>query len=199
MSSKEVVRNWLLRKPNPHSLRLSSADVPVAQELRCAGRRSWSKVADSIIAIGPELIEALDKDGNLIRALRPDQETTATNAPTIPSALITDPETARISHFATLLHRAYEHSTTVAFAKMVELVEKFEERSASIEARLEKTEAAHRRAMEDRLDDAWDRLEEREQQAEEKKGEQSIEEQMMGAFMSGKHQAAVPNGKGKSS
>jgi hypothetical protein len=149
MMNALAIRRFLLRQPRPARLRLtlSTGDV---QEMNFAGasklQAEWSKVAESIAAIGPELIEVLTAEGSLARAVRPAAEPSASDSgPDPPKVLSDDPETARLTHFANLIHRAYEHSTVVAFGKLVELVERIDARSDSIEQRLERTESAYRK------------------------------------------------------
>lgn len=130
------------------------------------GNQSWVQVAETIEALNPYVIEAYDENGGLIRAIRDDQEgydeddspsTTQVSAEAdIPSALATDPETARLTHFANLLYRSNRFAMEIAFTKMVQLFELSEQRSQSIESRLERTETAYRRALQQQVDDAFD-------------------------------------------
>jgi|SRR3990170_4942451 len=197
------LRRWLMKPPRGVKLRLSQGDA--VTEMNPRGR-SWSKVADSIHAISPQLIELVASDGSVIRAVRPGDEELQLSqaAPAPPSALTNDPETARLTHFANLLHRAYEHSTNVAFAKLVELVERIDDRSTAIETRLERTEGAYRRVMQEQLREAFDRAADAEEAAEEvadDTGGAGPLEQMAAAFLQGSSQARqeapAPNNNGK--
>ena len=87
-----------------------------------------------------------------------------------------------LSHFANLVHRAYQHSTELAFTKLVELVERIDARSDAIEARLERTEAEHRRTLREQVEDAFDRAEE---MAAGAGAEGDFKQQMIAAFMHG--------------
>jgi hypothetical protein len=186
------IRGFLLQQPKPASVR-----VTVNGEVeQIAINRSMSKVAESIEALGCELIECLDKDGKLLRAVRVSSaDAHRSDAAPIPTGIETDPQALMLTHFANLLHRAYEHSTEIAFSKMVELVERIGDRSESIEARLERSEAAQRRLVNEQIEDAFERAEE----TAAKPAESDLLSQMASAFMGGQqqHAAAPKNGKGQ--
>jgi hypothetical protein len=187
------IRGFLLQAPKPSTVRVTGEGEP--QELKQI--RSYAKCAETIVALEPELIECLDRDGNLLRALRADSPEAQSESPPLPAALSNDPAAAMLTHFASLLHRAYEHSTTVAFAKLVELVERMGDRAEAIEQRLERAEAAHREAVQEQIDDAFDRAEEAKEQAETGGGGDLLQN-MAGAFLQGKMQgAAAKGGNGK--
>jgi len=205
MVSAWAIRRFLLRHPHATVVRLTVAGG-ATQDMR-PGKQQWSKVADTIYAIAPELIECLDASGALIRAMRPSAEAeTSEAAPPAPNAIIEDPETARLTHFANLIHRAYEHSTNVAFTKFVELVERLDARSESMEHRLEQVETMYRRAVHAQVNDAQRRVEELLDAAEAAAEAASDSDkpdmlrEMATAFLAGRAQdAARPraNGKGK--
>ena len=147
MMSSWALRNFLLKQPRPDLVRMRLPDGEV-QELKPTNRgRSLHKTAMSIHAMAPERVECLDAEGRILRAIRTDVEpSTSEDAPTAPGCLTDDPETARLTHFANLLHRAYEHSTSVAFTKLIELVER--------------AETAYRESVSTRIKEAFDRVEE---------------------------------------
>jgi hypothetical protein len=187
------IRGFLIQQPKPHLVRVSSGDGE-PQEIKPG--RSYAKTAESIDALGCELVECIDGDGKLLRALRlGDVENTRSDAAPIPAGLAADPHALMLTHFANLLHRAYEHSTEIAFAKLVDLVERIGDRAESIEQRLERSEAANRRLAQEQVEDAIDRA----QEAATKDGGTDMLQQMAGAFLSGRAQTAVKaplNGKG---
>jgi hypothetical protein len=189
------IRGFLIQQPKPHLVRVSSGDSE-PQELKPG--RSYAKTAESIDALGCELVECLDSDGKLLRALRlGDVESTRSDAAAIPVGLASDPHALMLTHFANLLHRAYEHSTEIAFAKLVDLVERIGDRAESIEQRLERSEAANRRLAQEQVEDAIDRAQEAAAKGD---GGTDMLQQMAGAFLSGRAQTAVAkaplNGKG---
>jgi hypothetical protein len=197
MLSAQNLRKWFLRQPHAETIRMTVGDG-VIQEIKPTRNQSWAKISETVHAIAPELIELLDKDDRIIRAMRPGEETESnTSAPTPPAPITTDPETARLTHFANLIHRAYEHSVNVAFEKMASLMEAMNQRSDSIEARLERAEAAYRRVAADQLKDAWDRVYEASEAAE----NGDLKDQMLLSFLHGasarKPPAPRANGNGK--
>jgi hypothetical protein len=151
------MRRWLMKHPKPVLLRLTKGDT--SDDLPIKKGMSYSRLGETITAKNPDLLEAFDAEGSLLRAVRPQLDAEPSDAPSVPDTLKNDPETARITHFANLIHRAYEHTTTVAFEKLLELVERMDARSDAIERRLERTEANYRRAVNDQLNDAFDRVE----------------------------------------
>lgn len=194
------IRGWLLQQPKPHVVRITNGDGE-PQHMRPG--RSYAKTAESILALSPDLIECIDGEGKLLRAMRLDGvEATRSDAAEIPPALAADAGALQLTHFANLIHRAYEHSAELAFTKLVELVERMGERSDAIEQRLERAEAANRRMAQDQIDDALERAHEAASQQE--SGGSDVLSQMASAFMSGARPggapapkpAPVPNGKG---
>jgi ElaB/YqjD/DUF883 family membrane-anchored ribosome-binding protein len=190
------IRGWCMRRPRPKTLRLHVGDEVSEISVEGTGQ-SWAQIAESLVALEPDLIEAMSADGKVIRAERPGTPSRDNRTVESPKILHTDPETARLTHFADLLHRAYQHTTDVAFTKLVELVERMDNRMDRVEARLERTERAYHRELMDRVDEAYERAE---QYAEEHAAPQPTDgvNPIIEAFMNGMHarRAAVPkNGK----
>lgn len=191
-----TLRNFLICQPQPAVVRLTKDGE--TQEI-APGRRSRVKIAESILAVQPELIECLDSKGGLIRALRPDDETedAGSDEPKLPAVIAQDPHAAMMSHVANLIHRAYQHATEVAFGKMIELVERMESRSDSIEQRLERAESQYRRLQQERIDDLYDRAEEQTQGGDAK---DAIVSSLLAGAMQGQQSsaaAAAAKGNGK--
>ncbi len=177
------IRGFLLQLPKPSLVRISGDGEP--QELKPG--KSYAKLADTIAAIGPDLIECLDTDGKVLRACRVSAaEAQRSDAAALPQGLEKDPSALMLTHFANLLHRAYEHSTEIAFTRLVELTERMNDRAESIEQRLERSEASNRRLLQDQVDLAFERAEEVAAKAGE--GGQDLVNQMAGAFLSGQMQ-----------
>jgi len=200
MITAQKIRGFLLQQPKPVKVRLTGgAAGDEGQELALG--RNFTKAAETIHALAPDLIEAFDKDGKLLRAKSTDDDQARrSDAAAIPEALKHDSQALMMTHFANLIHRAYEHSTEVAFAKLVEFQEKVNERSASIEARLERTEARNRQLMQEQVEDAFDRANELAEKAAD--GESGFVEQMASTFLAGKMGgigASPPKTNGKAS
>ncbi len=193
------IRGFLLRNPKPAAVRLTVGD---GEPQVIKPGRSFSKTAETIEAIGPELIECLDKDGQLLRAMRDDAEAQRSDAAPIPEALTKDPETARLTHFADLLHRAYMFSTEIAFNKLSDVLERVNDRSDSIEQRLERVEARNRQLLQEQVDSALDRADELVEKAAEESTGGDLLQNMASSFLAGKMQnsgktaPSQTNGKG---
>lgn len=193
------IRGFLLQLPKPHSVRVSGEGEP--QVLRPG--RSYAKLADTIAALAPDLIELMDKDGAVIRATRLEAaESQRSDAAAVPEGLKTDPTALMLTHLANLVHRAYEHSSEIAFTKLVELVDKMNDRADGIEQRLERAESRNRALLQDQVDAEFERAQEV-AAAGNNGGEGELGQQLLGSFMSGalNGKAVVgakpsPNGKG---
>jgi len=176
------VRGFLLKIPKPAVVRITVDGE--TQDLK--PNRGFAKCAETVLAMGPELIQCLDAEGTLLRAMRTDTaDAQRSDAAEIPDVIAKDPHAALLTHFSNLLHRAYEHSTEVAFSKLVELMDRMNERSDQIERRLERAEAANRRAVEDQIADAFERAEEIATKARENGESGDLGQAMLQAFMGG--------------
>lgn len=184
------IRGWLLKHPKPATLRLTVEDEPQTMVVK----GSYSKLAENIAQIDPETIEAFDKQGNVLRVLKADaEEAQRSDAAAIPKGLENDSNAAMLAHFANLLHRAYEHSSEIAFNKMVEIFGIQASRAEAIEQRLERAEASNRRLISEQIADAFERADEAQQQ----NGKGSFLDEMVAAFVQGqqlKQQPAPANG-----
>jgi len=180
--SVERIRGFLLQLPKPALVRAFVDGEP--EELKI--NRTYQRLAETIAALQPEQIQCLDSDGKVLRAMRlDDADSRRSDAAEVPPVLAQDPQAALLSHFANLLHRAYEHSTEIAFSKMVELVDRMNDRSAGIEQRLERAEAYARRLREEQADDAIERAEEIVAAAAGQEGG-DLPSQLATAFLSGR-------------
>lgn len=189
------LRGFLLQQPKPALIRCST-DGEI-EELKPG--KSWAKTAATIVALDPDQVLCYDAAGKLIRATKFEAEAeprrASSPAPTLPDVIAQDPHAALLTHFSNLLHRAYEHSTQVAFDKFVELVERMGDRSDSIEQRLERTEARARRLQDDQIEDAYARAEELAEQASAGQGDDALKQHLMSSFLAGQLQRGPTNGK----
>ena len=200
-----IVRGFLIQKPKPSRVRCTVDGE--TKEFGPKGK-SWAHTAETIVALQPELIELLGPQGDLLRAMRGDDaaELPLPESDEVPihPALKADPNALMLTHFADLIHRAYKHSTETAFTKMVELVDRMNERSTSIEERLERAEAKARRLVDEQVEEAFERAEEVAEKAGAEGAGGELVQQLAGAFLSGQLQkkaatpAPTPNGKGQS-
>jgi hypothetical protein len=183
----EAIRGWLMVPPRPKAVRVSS-EGSEPQRIDVPEGSAWINIAKSIGALQPDLVEALTAEGGTIRAMRPaelgadDDDDEADDGADV---VVQDPESARLIIFARLIASAYEHSTNVAFDKMVQLFEASSRRQESLERSLELTQKILTKTAADQL----------QQQVDEAAGVTSVGggtllEQMLAAFLQGKAQAA---------
>lgn len=188
------IRNFLISQPKPAVVRVFVDNEP--QDIKLSGR-SYQKLAETIEAMDGEQLQCLDAEGKVLRAMRlDDADAKRSDAAEIPAGLAGDPHALMMTHFANLIHRAYEHSTEIAFNRMVDAFDRINDRSAGIEQRLERAEALARRLRDDQVDDAFDRAEEIAAAAGET-GNAGFESQLAQAFLSGQMNRGQkkPNGK----
>lgn len=195
------IRSFLVATPRPTKI-VVHCEEGVEHELGAAkSGTTWAGIARSIMALHPETIHAYIGD-RIERAMScdEDEEKERVNV-SVPSALSTDPETARLTHFANLLHRAYEHTTNVAFERMCDMQQMLNDRAIALEARVERNEARHLATLREQLDDERERFEEeRDEVAKQLASEaQNPVNQLLGAFAGGvqQSQAEKPNGSPK--
>jgi len=174
------LRGWLLCQPRPAKLRIVASDE---QEHRIGitdGMR-WVQIAESVHALQPQLVEALDEKGGLLRAIRPEDVAEEEDAPNV--SLSQDPENARLITFARLIADAYKHSTETAFDKLASLFDAVNKRGEIQERTIATMERVQRKMFEDLVM----------QQAEgaNANGGGSLLEQMLAAYMQGQQQAQV--------
>jgi len=153
---EKKLRSFLCSVPKPAKV-VVHTDAE-SREIVAGSGKTWAAIAHTIVALGDaKLVEAYEKDGTLIRAVRADEDEAKQAAQNTSLGLPThaDPETARITHFANLISRAYEFSTQLAFDKMVDLFTMQNDRMVAIESRLERTESAYRKSMNEQLQDAF--------------------------------------------
>lgn len=172
-----ALRGWLLCQPRPSSLRILD-DKGETKTLAIAPNTVWSHLAESCIAMHFELIEALNATGEVIRAIRPEDDEEEEEAEE-GFAVPTDGESQRLIVFAKLLADAYKHANDVAFAKLADLFDAVTRRSEANEKAL----VALHRILATKLaegDGEGGGL-----------GGQSFEQTMLAAFLQGQAQTAA--------
>src|SRR5687768_4132416 len=114
MDLEKKIRSFLVSTPRPAKVVVRTAEDDVHEIGPAKGGVSWSGIARSIVALNPKTIEVFNEAGKLERATRCDEDEKPAPDVVIPPALSSDPETARLTHFANLLFRAQQFSTEVA-------------------------------------------------------------------------------------
>jgi len=157
MMTVQQIRGWLLLQPRANTLRVLTGDDQ-NHEVSVTSGASWMAIAQSIHALDPLRVEAYDKEGKLIRAVRPHEENNERTDGEAPAPLTlppgSDPHTLMMLHFADLLAGAYRHSTDVAFERLTSLFEAVNRRSESLERSLERMERLLAKAYQDQLENA---------------------------------------------
>lgn len=134
-----------MRKPRPALLRVVRPDGETT-DITIAAVPDFARLGETIDALTPTRLEAFDEEESLLRAWKHPGAGKA-QGPLVPDILATDPETARWTHFANLIHRAYEHSTDVAFDRLVDMFERQMDQNARSLSRLEALENAYFQAL----------------------------------------------------
>jgi len=205
-----ALRTWLMKAPRPVKLQVYCADGRESDvELRQG--EPWSSIAVSVAALKPERIEALSKEGNMLRAcivadlVQKEENAAALKQSSFVAMSATDPETQRIIVFAELLQRtadkaidAVERNSSACYERLLALAESAERRADTQAESAMQLSIAIRNLM---IEHAQETIE----HATAK--EESPLEQMASNFLSGKAAAdaeagaqaaqAKPNGKGK--
>lgn len=203
---EKVLRSELVKQPRPAKIVVTTEDDE-QQEVRGAGKSgvTWAAVSRTILALNPKMVSLFDESGALLRAVNAESSLVETPeraaAPTLPASIAhlhSDPETARLVHFANLLADAYKFATGVAFAKIAELSQHATDRMVALEGRLERAEQNYRREMQERIDDAFDEADAIREAAKrgDAEGAQSILDELIKGFMNGAADAKQGQGKG---
>jgi hypothetical protein len=140
----------------------------------------WAEVAESIDALGPDIIEMVDRAGKFIRAVKSDQfsETTEdekSKQKGVVERLAFDAETARFIKVAELLADAHKFSET-AFNKLAAIVDSVTTSSTKKDQFIEAMQRAYRKVLEENADLSVEA---------ETAGEQDPMEMMMQAMFTG--------------
>ncbi len=144
------IRAFLLKKPRPEIVRVTTQAGETKEIHIDEERVRWADVARTIANLGPAIIQAENSAEEILRVEKlvdgfrgpGDELAPLVTHPAMP--VHSDPETARLHHFSTLLAHAWEFSTGLAFNKLADQQEREARRMEAIEARLERTEAAYR-------------------------------------------------------
>lgn len=156
MNGARAIRSWLITVPRPAFCRVTDASE-AQHEVTLGPATNWARAAETIEALEPVRLEALDEKKGLIRATKydPSGEEETDDGHTVPAAprfampplpASSDPETVRLITFAGLIADAYRHSTEVAFARMVDVFQSCNARAETAERMAHETMAMLREA-----------------------------------------------------
>ena len=161
-----VIRSWIMQTPRPSTLRVTSEDGE-RQAIVC-GSSTWAQVAVTVLALNPDKLEALDSQGQILRATSvldlyeadaggvEDRAATTPAAPLPPQSRVPsltelvgdDPESKRFALVAHLLADAYRHSTDVAFDKLAAFAQHQADRAGALERTVDAWAEAERLRVE---------------------------------------------------
>lgn len=150
----KAIRSWLIKTPRPIAVRVKPVDGE-ARMVDVTTSGTWQAIAESIEALDPELLEAVDASGKVLRVVKPlDEDDQGDEDAHVPELVSSDAETQRLVVFGQLLAGAYKHSTDVAFARMVDLFEACNRRSETLERSLDSMTKLLNRAVREQYDAA---------------------------------------------
>jgi len=158
------IRQFLLKNPRPDIVRVTTASGET-KEVHIDDKVRWSNVANTVVSLNPAVVTALNNDDAVLRVEKIVNEDvpsvdTGDDPTTTKMPLHSDPVTAQLHHFGTLLAHAYKFATEVAFEKLAERDERDMRRQEATEKRLERMEAAYRSEFEGRVRERLDGMEE---------------------------------------
>jgi len=150
MASVSSLRRWLRRSPQPRKLRVDGRKVDVADGGNC-----WAVTEETVLAMRPTRIEALDSNGTVLRAIsldRDDEDAASTDEPK-PAAY--EDQLTRLARIISDAHDAgakrHEAAYAIAFSKFAELVQILSVRLGGLENAWQKAMSATAQAQAERL------------------------------------------------
>lgn len=198
-----AIRSFLVQTPKPEKIlvQCGNGEEKEMTAPKGLGGVTWAALARSIETLDPVKVELFDVNDKLLRASRFDSLPSKV-AEEMPAILARDAESARVALFAKHIADAYKFSVETAFTKLVEMFERLDRRQELIESRLERSETAYRRIMQERIDDALAEAEEVAKAAEAEKGDpaSALMQTFLGGVAQGSGQGTSDppvNGKGK--
>jgi DNA-directed RNA polymerase subunit H (RpoH/RPB5) len=165
--TEDPLLNWLRKHPRPHKLRVACEDG-VLREVELKGAQ-LPRIVQTVRALQPQTIEGLNPDGSTMKAIgigdlgelddAGDGERIPTPAPMfqrtpLPQITAADPETQRYLLTATLIANAYAHGYEVAFERLAEMVDGWQQRSSQLDLQREAFHRAQIKQLEQQLKNA---------------------------------------------
>lgn len=207
-----ALRTWLMKAPRPVKLEVYSSDGG-ERDVELRQGEPWSSIAVSVAALKPERIQALSKEGNLLRAcvvsdlVQKEENAAALKQSAFVAMSATDPETQRIIVFAELLTRiadkaidAVERNSSAAYERLLGLAESAERRADTQAESAMQLSIAIRNLMIEHAQETIDHAKEQPENPLEQMAANFVAGQAAAeaeAAASGAGKQAKPNGKGK--
>lgn len=153
--SGESLLKWLRKHPQSSKLRVTGLDG-IVREVDLKGAR-LPRVVETLRSIKADVIEGLNADGSILKAttmaelddMPPEDDDERQQQPqqplfprtALPPITAADPETQRYILTATLIANAYAHGYEVAFERLAQFVDGYQDRSQGLE---QQRDAFHR-------------------------------------------------------
>lgn len=187
MTTARDLRSWLISAPRPTHVRLQLADG-TQHEVEC--NQPWARLGETCAAMDAVTIWALNAQGKTLRVakvadiaeeLEADEPPCSSTAPGSTPAVIQRDESramlAVLDKFGTLLAGAYQHATSIAFDKMVEVVSLQSQANVAMQRELINARVEVRRMERDIIDDALEKAD--------AAGEGDMMRQFVGSYFAG--------------
>jgi hypothetical protein len=188
MTTARDLRSWLMSAPRPTLVRLQLADGQM-QEVECS--QPWARLGETCAAMDAVTIWALSAQGKVLRVakvadiaedLEPDEQPCSSTATNASAAAVIQKDDSRamlavLDKFGTLLASAYQHATSIAFDKMVEVVSLQSQANVAMQRELINARVEVRRMERDIIDDALEKAD--------AAGEGDMLRQFVGSYFAG--------------
>jgi len=142
----ESLRAWLLLQPRPTKVVVVDANAD-RHELEIKTGATWKSVAESLIAMAPDKLEAYD-GAKLVRA-KIAAELAGDADEEEDELVVADPESQRLIVFARLIAEAYQHANHEAFETLARIADSQAARAQALEGALRSTEQVMMKNFED--------------------------------------------------
>ena len=187
MTTARDLRSWLMSAPRPTLVRLQCADGQL-HEVEC--NQPWARLGETCAAMDAVTIWAISAQGKTLRVakvadiaeeLEADEAASSSAAPSSGAPVMQKDESramlAVLDKFGTLLAGAYQHATSIAFDKMVEVVSLQSQANVAMQRELINPRVEVRRMERDIIDDALEKAD--------AAGEGDLLRQFVGSYFAG--------------
>lgn len=187
MTTARDLRSWLISAPRPTLIRLQCADGQL-HEVEC--NQPWARLGETCAAMDAVTIWAISAQGKTLRVAKvadiaedlQDAEDAASSSTASSSTATMQKDESRamlavLDKFGTLLAGAYQHATSIAFDKMVEVVSLQSQANVAMQRELINARVEVRRMERDIIDDALEKAD--------AAGEGDLLRQFVGSYFAG--------------
>lgn len=114
MANSEL-KKWLFRRPQPTQIRAVVDDTEKTIEVNASKRGGWAELEQTIVALGASSAEALDRDGNVLRAITFSHEAAEADSDSADEGKFVRGDLAQIlHHFGQQISLAYQAGAAAA-------------------------------------------------------------------------------------